>query len=43
MRWGSLSYIARAWQEQSTTTDICSAAEGRYAFVCYVYRSLEHL
>ncbi|CAM9196824.1 unnamed protein product [Ectocarpus sp. 8 AP-2014] len=29
MRWGSLSYIARAWEEQSTTTDICSAAEGR--------------
>ncbi|CAM9274292.1 unnamed protein product [Ectocarpus sp. 4 AP-2014] len=29
MRWGSLSYIARAWEEQSTTTDTCSAAEGR--------------
>ncbi|CAB1097770.1 unnamed protein product [Ectocarpus sp. CCAP 1310/34] len=29
MRWGSLSYIARAWEEQSTTTDICSAADGR--------------
>ncbi|CAM9469969.1 unnamed protein product [Ectocarpus fasciculatus] len=29
MRWGSLSYIATTWEEQSTTTDICSAAEGR--------------
>ncbi|CAM9568397.1 unnamed protein product [Ectocarpus sp. 6 AP-2014] len=29
MRWGSLSYIARAWEEQSTATDICRAAEGR--------------